>query len=160
MQKNYNNQKVAGPVMQIADELTQKNRLLDMNVEPFLISSAMIGIVAQRLVRTICDKCKESYKPPKNILQMLGLTARAQLFRGKGCAHCKHTGFVGRIGVFEILVVDEELRAMIDQKKSSDEIRKVAQTLGMKSLYQDGLLKVKKGTTTPEEIIRVTKLER
>jgi len=119
-------------------------RLMDMGVEPFLISSSVIGILAQRLVRVICDKCKEK---------------ESGSYRGKGCAQCKETGFVGRTGIFELLVINEELRKLVDAKCSSDEIRKKAIQIGMKTLREDGLVKVNQGLTTPEEVSRVTTVE-
>ncbi len=134
-------------------------RLIDMGVEPFLVSSSVIGIVAQRLVRVICDKCKEKYLPPQEIIQQMEGIAEPVFYRGKGCSKCKDSGFYGRIGIFEVLNVDEELRKMIDAKKSADEIKKKAVESGMKTLRQDGLKKVQLGITIPEEVIRVTEIE-
>lgn len=108
-------------------------RLLDMGVEPFLISSSVIGILAQRLVRTICEECK-----------------------GKGCKVCLSTGFKGRTGIFELMLADEEIRKLTAAKASSDELRKAAVKAGMKTLRQDGEEKVKQGLTTKEEVMRVT----
>ncbi len=111
-------------------------RLIDMGVEPFLISSSVIGIVAQRLVRILCHECKS-----------------------KGCAECFNTGYKGRTGIYELLVPDEEIRVLMAQKASVDEIRKVALKAGMKTLREDGLAKVKKGVTSQEEVFRVTQEE-
>ncbi|UCB57591.1 MAG: Flp pilus assembly complex ATPase component TadA [Candidatus Omnitrophota bacterium] len=108
-------------------------RLLDMGVEPFLLSSTLIGVLAQRLVRTICSKCK-----------------------GKGCGDCLKTGFRGRIGIFELMLPNEEIKKFIGARAEVDEIRKTAVGAGMQLLRQDGEEKVKKGITTKEEVLRVT----
>ncbi|MBU1061358.1 MAG: type II secretion system ATPase GspE [Candidatus Omnitrophica bacterium] len=130
-------------------------RLLDMEVEPFLISSSVIGILAQRLVRKICEKCKESFTPSEEILKGLGVEAK-ELFRGKGCNTCRDTGYKGRVGIFELLVVTEEIRKMIVDRASSDLIKNKALQMGMKTLRDDGLDKVLKGITTAEEVIKAT----
>jgi len=134
-------------------------RLIDMGVEPFLISSSVIGILAQRLVRTICDKCKEKYTARAEVLKDEGLSPKFEFYRGKGCEHCKYTGFIGRIGIFELLVINEEIKAMIDAKKSADEIRRKAVESGMRVLREDGLEKARRGLTTLEEVLRVTELD-
>jgi len=131
-------------------------RLVDMGIEPFLISSSVIGILAQRLVRMICVKCKEEYSPHKDVLKDLGVKSGTKFYRGKGCVKCQKTGFLGRMAVLELLVVDQELRAMVDAKCSADEIKKKAIALGMRTLYIDGLEKAKQGLTTLEEVLRVT----
>jgi type IV pilus assembly protein PilB len=134
-------------------------RLIDMGVEPFLISSSVIGILAQRLVRTICDKCKEKYTPTPAVLKDLGIAGKVEFYRGKGCDKCKNTGFKGRIGIFELLVINEEIRKMTDEKSSGDQIKKKAIQLGMKMLREDGLEKVNQGLTTIEEVLRTTEME-
>lgn len=135
------------------------SRLIDMDVEPFLISSSIIGILAQRLVRKICDKCKEEYLPSEDILEGLGIDQNRKFFRGKGCNACKNTGYRERVGIFELLIVDERIKKLITEKASSDAIRKVAAEAGMKTLRGDGLDKVFKGITTPEEVIKATQEE-
>ena len=120
-----------------------------------MISSAVIGILAQRLVRGICDKCKEKYTPSAEVLVDLGIEEKIEFYRGKGCKACKNSGYRGRIGIFELLILGEEIRSMINAKKSADEIKKKAIALGMRTLKQDGLEKVKRGLTTPEEVLRV-----
>lgn len=135
-------------------------RLIDMGVEPFLISSSVIGILAQRLIRTICDKCKEKYLPSGSVLKDLGIEQNLELYRGKGCSDCKNTGFVGRIGIFELLIINEEIRKMVNEKSSADEVRKKAVELGMRPLIEDGLDKVREGLTTIDEVLRVTQIER
>ena len=108
-------------------------RLVDMGVEPFLISSSVIGVLSQRLVRTICGGCK-----------------------GKGCKGCLQTGLRGRIGIFELMIPDENIRELITTKASADQIRKTAIEAGMQLLRKDGKEKVNDGITTIEEVMRVT----
>lgn len=134
-------------------------RLVDMGIEPFLISSSVIGILAQRLVRKICPSCKESYQPTEKIVRELGiqdLSGKKMFYRGKGCKNCKNRGYKGRLGIFELLITSERIREMVLEKASADVIRKAAQESGMKTLRQDGLLKVFDGTTSIEEVMRVT----
>ncbi|RKY39775.1 MAG: type II secretion system protein GspE [Candidatus Omnitrophota bacterium] len=135
-------------------------RLIDMGIEPFLISSAVIGVLAQRLVRVICPRCKEAYKPSEEMRAKLGLARRKKetevlFYRGKGCAYCRKTGYYGRIGIFEFLPATPELRELILRRCSSTLIRQLAEKQGMKSLFEDGLDKVLKGITTIEEVLRV-----
>lgn len=141
------------------DAASAITRLIDMGVEPFLVSSSVIGILAQRLVRVICDKCKEKYTPHQEAINDIGIKEKTDFWRGKGCGNCKNTGFIGRSGIFELLVVNEDIRKMIDAKRSADEIKKKAIESGMKTLHEDGIMKVKSGITTPEEIIRATEAE-
>lgn len=137
------------------DATSAVTRLIDMKVEPFLISSSVIGVLAQRLVRVICPRCKESYTPSSELLQSLNLKEKVSLYKGKGCKDCKDTGFLGRIGIFELFIPNEKSKKLIIDKTSSDDIRKVATGEGMTTLYQDGLDKLKKGITTAEELKRV-----
>lgn len=137
------------------DSCSAITRLVDMGIEPFLVSSTLIGVLAQRLVRVICERCKEKYTPPSNILKDLGLSEKSAVYRGIGCAKCSYTGFSGRTGIFELLAVDEEIRDLIVNKSSADEIRKKAVQKGLKVLLQDGARKIKEGITTPEEVLRV-----
>lgn len=141
------------------DAPSSLTRLIDMGLEPFLISSSLILIVAQRLVRQICPKCKEGYSPTPTALRDLGLDSSTKFFRGKGCPVCKNTGFIGRIGIFEVLVLNETIRKMVEERNSADAIKKKAIELGLKTLREDGLEKVKAGLTTIEEILRVTEIE-
>ena len=135
------------------------SRLIDMQIEPFLISSSIIGILAQRLVRKICDKCKEEYGPSEDIVKGLGIDQKKGFFKGKGCSACKNTGYRERIGIFELLIVNDRIRKLIVDKASSDIIKKIAIETGMKTLRDDGLDKVLKGVTTPEEVIKATQEE-
>jgi type IV pilus assembly protein PilB len=133
-------------------------RLVNMGVEPFLISACLIGVMAQRLVRKICDVCKEPYQPSQVILDKWGLTKtpNVTLYHGKGCDNCKGTGYRGRAGIFELMVISDEMREMIVQQASALALRKKAQENGMKLLGEDGLSKVLAGITTIEEISRVS----
>ncbi|MBU0686852.1 MAG: GspE/PulE family protein [Candidatus Margulisbacteria bacterium] len=132
-------------------------RLIDMGVEPFLISSSVEAVLAQRLVRKICDKCVEKIPAPAPVKQKYPEIKTVN--HGKGCKACKNTGYRGRVGIFELLIIDEEIRKMITSKVSSDEIRKYAISRGMKTLLEDGMEKVKAGITTIDEVLRVTELE-
>ena len=141
------------------DAASALTRLIDMGVEPFLVSSSLIGILAQRLVRLICVKCKEKYTPDADMLKDLGLPKDGTYFHGRGCPACKKTGFKGRIGIFEFLVLNEDIRKMVEAKTSADEIKRKAVSLGMRTLRQDGIVKVQQGLTTPDEVIRVAEME-
>ncbi|MDD5617729.1 MAG: GspE/PulE family protein [Candidatus Omnitrophica bacterium] len=137
-------------------------RLLDMGVEPFLISSSLECIIAQRLVRLICEKCKTKIKLEKHILKEFGLkeeAAEITVFEGRGCEECKFTGYKGRTAIYEILRINEEIRQMILAKASSQDIRKKAIEQGMKTLLLDGFQKVLLGKTTISEVLRVAQKE-
>ncbi len=138
------------------DAASALTRLLDMGIEPFLIASSVIGILAQRLVRVICKGCKEKYTPSAEILKDLGIKETASFYRGKGCEACKNTGYMGRIGIFEFLRMSEEVKRLVVGKASSDEVKRRAIQEGIRTLRDDGLDKVKRGMTTIEEILRVT----
>jgi general secretion pathway protein E len=138
-------------------------RLIDMGVEPFLVSSSVIAIMAQRLVRVICPKCKEEYVPPPETLRGLGLDPKTlpnkTVCRGKGCDYCMGTGYRGRSGIFELLYIDDEIRQLVLDRISSNVIKKKAIEKGMLTLRGDGALKVAKGVTTIEEVLRITQEE-
>jgi len=130
-------------------------RLMDMGVEPYLTSSSVAGVLAQRLVRTICPKCKESYQPEEQAVKDLGITRTKDIvfYRGKGCKNCWQTGYKGRTALFEFLVVTDPIRDLILQRASSRMIKDVARkTQGMKTLWKDGIDKILKGITTIDEI--------
>lgn len=133
-------------------------RMIDMGVEPFLVSSSVIGVLAQRLVRTICPECREKYVPTKEELKDVGIVSseKMEFQKGKGCAKCMNTGYKGRIGIYELMVPEDKIRNAIISKSSSDEIRKLAVANGMTTLKEDGIQKIKKGLTTVEEVLRVT----
>jgi len=138
-------------------------RLVDMGVEPFLVASAVECFIAQRLVRVICDKCKREFKPDQEILKELGVSnldlSDIKLYEGAGCESCRFTGYKGRTAIYEILVVSEPLRELMLKRSSSEQIKKKALSLGMRTLRQDGWEKIKMGITTPSEVIRVTQEE-
>ena len=141
------------------DAASTLTRLIDMQVEPFLISSSIIGVIAQRLVRVICKNCKEEYTPSEEIIDMLSrekdIDRNIKLYRGKGCPLCKNTGYYGRTSIFEMILLDEEIRSLIISKASNSSIKEVALKKGMKTLRASGLEKVIKGITTIEEVLRV-----
>ncbi len=136
-------------------------RLIDIGIEPFLIASTLIGVVAQRLVRTICPYCKEKIEVEAGEFRNLGVKiggehSRVTVYRGKGCSKCRYTGYLGRTAIFEILPVDDEIRKLIAAKAPEDEIRKAAMKKGMQTLKVAGVKKVLNGETTIEEVLRVT----
>ena len=132
-------------------------RLLDMDVEPYLVVSSLIGIVAQRLVRKICKECREEYVPTemeKNLFQKRGIKVNT-LHRGKGCPQCKNTGYKGRVAIHEVLTMNDQIRSMMMNHKSMSEMKQYLLKSGMIFLLDDGLLKAKNGFTTVEEVLRV-----
>jgi type IV pilus assembly protein PilB len=135
-------------------------RLVNMGVEPYLINAALISVIAQRLVRKICPYCKEEYTIKKEIMETLKLNIDAAknsaFFRGKGCSHCFNMGYSGRIGIAEILLLSSSVREMILARAQEHVIKQQARKEGMKTLREDGLEAVLKGTTTLEEVLRVT----
>jgi type IV pilus assembly protein PilB len=135
-------------------------RLVDIGVQPFLVSSAVRAIMAQRLVRKICPNCKQPYELNEGELQALGIDysqlSAAQPAKGAGCDACKHMGYKGRAGIFEIFLIDDEVRGMVNQKASTVELRKRAREMGMRTLREDGIRKVLVGMTTAEEVIAVS----
>jgi len=142
------------------DAVTSTTRLLDMGVEPFLVSSSISGVLAQRLVRSICSSCREEYTPdPGDLPSDFKLEPGRTLFRGAGCRDCRNSGFRGRIGIFELLLVTDELREMIVQRRSATDMLGLARKNGMRLMRDDGWSKVLKGLTTIEEIARVTKVD-
>ncbi len=135
-------------------------RLLDIGVKPFLVASSMRAIIAQRLVRSICEHCIEEHEASDRDLELLGTAAEqireATIYKGHGCEKCSLTGYHGRKGIFEILVVTDEIQRMIYEKTSSAVLRVRARETGMRTLREDGLRKVIAGMTTAEEVLRVT----
>ena len=133
-------------------------RLMDMGVENYLVSSTLIGVMAQRLVRRICTGCSESYEVGRDVMDALGLGAPT-VRRGRGCEYCSGTGYRGRIGIFELLPVNDDIRALIMKEATVRELKERAVALGMRTLRQDGVAKVEKGLTTVDEVLRVTQVE-
>ena len=136
-------------------------RLIDMGVEPFLVASSVTAVIAQRLVRTICERCKESYTPPPEFSEEPGLTdlENPVLYRGKGCPTCRNTGYKGRTGIFEILTVNDEIRELIMTKPSFDIILKAAQRAGMRTMKEDAISKALNGVIALEEALTVIKMD-
>jgi type IV pilus assembly protein PilB len=134
-------------------------RLTDIGAEPFVIASAMVGVIAQRLVRRLCVHCRRQYTPPPDTLRALNIAeadaASILFYKSVGCDQCNHTGYRGRVGIYEVMRVTDKLRRLISAKATEDQLRDVAVAGGMISLGEDGLAKVKSGITTPEELLRV-----
>lgn len=142
------------------DAASAVTRLIDMGIEPFLITSSVIAILAQRLVRVICPLCKEAYTPDEQSLLKVGITPEMlkgrSIYRGRGCPACLNTGYSGRTGIFELLLVNESIQNLILKTSDSNAITQKAVENGMVTLRQDGAQKVLKGITTIEEVFRVT----
>ncbi len=145
------------------DAASAVTRLIDMGIEPFLVASSVNAIIAQRLVRTICPHCREAYRPSLNHLELAGLPADeyagVELFRGRGCEACLHTGYRGRIGIFEVMTLTPEMKEFILTTSEAGKIKARALALpetGMHTLFDDGIRKVLAGITTLEEVFRVT----
>ena len=136
-------------------------RMVDMGIKPYLTSSTVQGVLAQRLVRTICPSCRTGYKPSDEEVELLSLKAsgpgeKVEIYKGKGCPACSDTGFKGRIGIFELLTMTDAMREMVLNNASSTQIAQKAREMGMRSLKDDGLEKVRRGYTTIQEVLRVT----
>ncbi|MDY6792008.1 MAG: type II secretion system ATPase GspE [Thermodesulfobacteriota bacterium] len=142
------------------DAASAITRLVDMGVEPFLISSSVLAVVAQRLARVLCSSCKKSYLPESIALSRIGINAdqtqRGHICKANGCKECLNTGYKGRIGLFEIMVLSDQLKNLILKTFDSNLIKSAALKSGMVSLRQDGVLKILSGMTTIEEVLRVT----
>jgi general secretion pathway protein E len=136
-------------------------RLVDMGVEPYLVASSLYAVLAQRLVRVLCTHCREAYAPTPESLAEIGIRASkpVRVFRAKGCGHCHGTGYQGRVGIFELMLVDDAVRERITQTSDSKTLKKVAVERGMQPLRVDGARKVLEGTTSIEEILRATEEE-
>ena len=134
-------------------------RLMDIGSEPYVIAGALIGVVAQRLVRRLCPNCRRQYTPPSETLRAMNIAeadaATIPFYKSVGCDQCNHTGYRGRIGIYEVMRVTDKLRRAIAARASEAQIREAAVSGGMISLGEDGLAKVKSGITTPEELLRV-----
>ena len=136
------------------------SRLVDMGVEPFMISASLEGVLAQRLVRRICSKCKTPYEPDEAVLGRLGLTpydvGDKTFYYGKGCSECNNTGYKGRKGLYELLKVSDPIRTLINEKAPNVVLRQKAMELGMSTLRADGLRCIFDGITTIEEVLKYT----
>ncbi len=138
-------------------------RLMDLGLEPFLITATLEAVIGQRLVRRICENCKEEFQPTEEMLMELNLTpddvAGQTFFYGKGCDYCNKTGYRGRLGIFEIMVLDDDIRELIMQRASSNVLRAEARKRGMRTLREAGLLAITEGITTIEEVVKETLTE-
>ncbi len=136
-------------------------RLIDMGVPAYLVASSVVAIMAQRLVRVVCQKCKQPYNPSEATLQTAGVTpemlARASFSRGKGCGNCQGSGYRGRLGIYELMLMSSKVRELTFNEAPTEHVRRAAQSEGMRTLYWDGLEKAVNGITTLEEVFRVAK---
>jgi len=142
------------------DSASAITRLVDIGVEPFLISSAVLAVVAQRLIRVLCKDCKEAYTPDELALRSIGITddqaQKSVIYRVRGCENCFHTGYKGRMGIFEMMILDSSLKRVILKTYDSNQIKNEALSRNMITLREDGVQKVLSGISTIEEILRVT----
>jgi general secretion pathway protein E len=141
------------------DSFGALTRLVDMGIEPFLVSSSVMAVLAQRLVRVLCPDCREPFQPSQSELNRIGLSrdkCSGQIYRAKGCRACRNTGYRGRTAVQELMVVDDNVRDLVMKKADASSIRRACTSTGMKILRQDGAERVMAGQTTIEELLRVT----
>jgi general secretion pathway protein E len=140
------------------DAIGSVTRLVDMGIEPYLAASCLLGTIAQRLVRKLCPDCRAAHRPDPGERQLLklGRDAEATIFLPRGCGSCAYTGYTGRTGIFELLVIDEEIRQLIHDNRGEQFLRKAARQNGMRALRDDGMSKVLQGVTSMEEVLRVT----
>ncbi len=135
-------------------------RMLNMGAEPFLVTSCVVGVIAQRLVRKLCPKCKEAYKPSKAVLDTLSVAGDIKesvtFYRAKGCPECFNIGFRGRLAICEVLVLTHEVKNLILKRAQEHQIKKMARSQSMRTLREDGIDKIIAGLTTPEEVLKVT----
>jgi type IV pilus assembly protein PilB len=138
-------------------------RLVDIGIQPFLVASSVLAIMAQRLVRRVCTKCRVRYEPPAHVLNGLGIrpdvAKKANFMRGKGCNHCNKKGYRGRISIFELMTMTPQVREMAFKGESTQNVRKMARKQGMRTLFEDGVIKAIRGITTLDEVMRITQRE-
>ncbi|WZL75033.1 type II secretion system ATPase GspE [Clostridiaceae bacterium 35-E11] len=142
--------------MHTNDASSTITRLMDMGIEPYLVSSALSGVIAQRLVRKICEHCKKTYMPTMHEKKLLEMPTEVMLYKGEGCSYCNHTGYKGRTAIHEMMSIGKNIRIQIDQRKSIDTLRQTAFEEGMVSLKETGKHLVLEGVTTLEEWLKVT----
>ncbi len=142
------------------DAASSITRLVNIGIDAYLIAASLNAVLAQRLVRKICPKCKKIYKVPKSMREYVKKTGvkPEQLFHGSGCDYCRNTGYTGRVGIYELLVIDDRYRDMINKDASVSNMRRVFRESGQPNLFDDGIKKVKGGLTTIEEVLRVTEI--
>jgi type IV pilus assembly protein PilB len=138
-------------------------RLVDIGIQPFLVASSVLAIMAQRLVRRVCLKCRVRYDPPDHILSGLGIrpevAKKANFMRGRGCNHCNKKGYRGRISIFELMTMTPQVREMTFKGESTQNVRRLARKQGMRTLFEDGIIKAIRGITTLDEVLRITQRE-
>ncbi len=136
-------------------------RLIDMGIPAYLVASSVVAIMGQRLIRVVCQKCKQAYTPSQTMLEATGITpemaAGATFLKGRGCGNCQGTGFRGRLAIFELMIMSSKIRELTFAEAPTEQLRRMAVTEGMKTLYWDGIDKVLRGVTTLEEVYRVAK---
>ena len=137
------------------DAVSSINRLIDMGLEPYMVSSALVGVVSQRLVRRICTNCREAYEPEPYEVESLRLEPGQKLYRGKGCSECNDKGYKGRIAIHEIVIMTKKMKSLLEKRASEDEMRKLAVTEGTQMLQESARTLVLEGITTVEELNRV-----
>ena len=130
-------------------------RLIDIGIEPFLVSSTLLGVCAQRLVRRICKECKEEYKPEPRLVELAKAGPGMKFFRGKGCPACNQTGYHGRTAIHEMMGMNDKIRSVLAHDFDLAALRKAARDTGMMTLREDGLANVKQGITTIDELLRI-----
>jgi general secretion pathway protein E len=138
------------------DAASAITRLLDLGIEPYLVASSLVGVLAQRLVRRVCRDCAIPYQPNSAELQWLGSNETQKMMQGAGCPTCRQTGYRGRLGTFELLVIDDNIRQLIQQHASATQIKDAAKSAGLHTLRDDGIRKILAGITTISEVERVT----
>jgi type IV pilus assembly protein PilB len=138
-------------------------RLIDIGVQPFLVASSVMAIMAQRLIRKVCPKCGKAQNPPLDQLRSIGISSdrasRATFKRGIGCNHCNQTGYRGRIGIYEMMIMNSAMRELTFRREPDMVLRRQARLTGMKTLFEDGVDKVLKGISTIEEVVEVAGME-
>ena len=139
-------------------------RLIDLGIKPFLVASSIQAIMAQRLIRVICEECKDvDPSPDPYVLRVVGLPPEKikgrPVYRGRGCGRCNNTGYRGRKGIFEVLVMNNEIRELAFKRAPTNQVRAAARAAGMRSLLEDGQRKILTGMTTAEEVMRSTQIE-
>ena len=146
------------PTSRALTPINHSRTLVDLKVEPYLIAATLEGVLAQRLVRKICPECRERYTPDPGAVALLAHqpVGQLKLERGRGCAACRQTGYRGRAGIFELLVVTEEIKRELLATPNAGALRELAEAQGMVTLRRDGWRKVQAGITTVEEVLRVT----
>jgi type IV pilus assembly protein PilB len=142
------------------DAASSVTRLVNIGIDAYLIAASLNAVLAQRLVRKICPKCKQVYSVPDAVRKYLEKVkiSPEQLFHGAGCDHCRGSGYAGRIGIYELLLVDDQFRDMINKDPSVSNMSRVFHESGQRTLFEDGIIKVKQGLTTIEEVLRVTEV--